>query len=155
MKIRPFKKSDATALAEIFHTSVHNAAIKDYSREQVVVWSPEKPAPETYVQKAQDRIIYVAVDDLGQVIGYGDLELNGHIDHLYTHPDRVGTGVGTAVYQALEAVARKKGMAQLFVEASESARYLFERQGFHIDNRNDFSINNVPIHNYRMSKRLV
>lgn len=155
MKIRPFKKSDATALATIFHTSVHKAAIKDYNREQVMAWSPAKPAPETYLQKAQDRIIFVAVDDSGQVIGYGDLELNGHIDHLYTCPDRVGTGVGTAVYQALEAAARKKGMALLFVEASESARYLFERQGFHIDNRNDFSINNVPIHNYRMSKRLV
>ena len=154
MKIRPFKKSDATALATIFHTSVHKAATKDYSHEQVMVWSPAKPAPETYLQKAQDRIIFVAEDDSGQIIGYGDLELNGHIDHLYTHPDWVGTGVGTAVYQALEAAARKKGMVLLFVEASESARYLFERQGFHIDNRNDFSINNVPIHNYRMTKQL-
>ncbi|WP_200865470.1 GNAT family N-acetyltransferase [Serratia fonticola] len=109
MKIRPFKKSDATALATIFHTSVHKAAIKDYSHEQVMVWSPAKPAPETYLQKAQDRIIFVAEDDSGQIIGYGDLELNGHIDHLYTHPDWVGTGVGTAVYQALEAAARKRG----------------------------------------------
>jgi putative acetyltransferase len=55
-------------------------------------------------------------------------------------------GRGAVFEENLEAAARKRGMVLLFVKASESARYLFERQGFHIDNRNDFSINNVPIH---------
>jgi putative acetyltransferase len=118
------------------------------------VWSPSTPAPELYLTKALDRIIFVAEDSNGHVIGYGDLESNGHIDHLYTSPKNVRTGVGTAIYKAIESTAREKGMVQLFVEASESARYLFERQGFYLVNRNEFIIKNVLIHNYRMSKRL-
>jgi putative acetyltransferase len=40
------------------------------------------------------------------------------------------------------------------VEASEAARRLFERKGFVIEKRNDFPINGVAIHNYRMVKPL-
>ncbi|MDH6231715.1 hypothetical protein M2281_002313 [Mesorhizobium soli] len=43
-------------------------------------------------------------------------------------------------------------MTFLFVEASEGARRLFERRGFRIDARNDYTINGVAIHNCRMSK---
>jgi len=96
----------------------------------------------------------VAVDDDGVIAGYGDLEENGHIDHLYCRPDVVGSGVGSAIYAALEEVARKAGIAILFVEASEGARRLFERRGFNLDGRNDFVIDGVRIHNYRMSKSI-
>ena len=63
-------------------------------------------------------------------------------------------GVGSAIYAALEAAARDAGIAMVIVEASESARRLFERRGFSIDARNDFTINGVAIHNYHMSKRI-
>lgn len=92
--------------------------------------------------------------DDGTVIGYGDLEPNGHIDHLYCRPDMVGTGVGSAIYAALENVATDTGIETLFVEASEGARRLFERRGFSVDGRNDLTMGGVAIHNYRMSKSL-
>ena len=94
----------------------------------------------------------VAVDDDGMIAGYGDLEPNGHIDHLYCRPDAVGTGIGSAIYAALEEAARNAGITILFVEASEGARRLFERRGFKVDARNDFTIDGVAIHNYHMSK---
>ena len=96
----------------------------------------------------------VAVDEDGEPVGYGDLEPDGHIDHLYCRADNIGTGVGSAIYGALEAAAKSAAMPIIYVEASESARRLFERRGFAIDARNDFTINGVAIHNYRMSKTL-
>ena len=152
MLIRPFQSSDADTLAALFHASVHEAAIRDYSPEQVAAWSPSQPHAETYVRQAQGRTFLVAVDDDGRPIGYGDLESDGHIDHLYCRPDMVGRGVGSAICVEIEAVARSAGIAVLFVEASEGARRLFERRGFDVDARNDFMIDGVAIHNYRMSK---
>ncbi|WP_425424049.1 GNAT family N-acetyltransferase [Sphingomonas sanxanigenens] len=110
------------------------------------------PDPDRYLWQAVGRTFLVAVDDDNRPIGYGDLEPDGHIDHLYCRPDVVGTGVGSAIYAAIEAAARQAGMALLFVDASESARRLFERRGFGVDARNDYNINGVAIHNYRMSK---
>ena len=66
----------------------------------------------------------------------------------------VGTGIGSALYDALESAANDHGIEFLFVEASEAARRLFERKGFAVEQRNDFTINGVPIHNYRMVKSL-
>ena len=152
MFIRDFKNSDADALAALFHASVREAGICDYSVEQVAAWSPSKPDPEEYLRQAEGRTLLVAVDEDDRPIGYGDLEPDGHIDHLYCRSDIVGTGVGSAIYAAIEAAARRAGIAVLFVEASEGARCLFERRGFGVDARNDFTINGVAMHNYRMSK---
>lgn len=152
MFIRPFEPSDASTLAALFHASVREAGIRDYSAEQVAAWSPSMPDPDRYLWQAVGRTFLVAVDDDNRPIGYGDLEPDGHIDHLYCRPDVVGTGVGSAIYAAIEAAARQAGMALLFVDASESARRLFERRGFGVDARNDYNINGVAIHNYRMSK---
>ena len=152
MFIREFEPSDADALAALFHASVREAGVRYYSAEQVAAWSPSKPDPGKYLQQAEGRTFLVAVDDDDRPIGYGDLEWDGHIDHLYCHPDMIGTGVGSAIYAAIEVAARRAGIALLFVEASEGARPLFERRGFSVDVRNDFTINGVAIHNYRMSK---
>ncbi len=154
MLIRKFETRDAGELADVFHMSVHHAAISDYSPEQVAGWSPAKPDTERYVQRAVGRVFLVAEGDDGRIAGYGDLEPNGHIDHLYCRPDVVGTGVGSAIYAALESTAIGAGITTLFVEASEGARRLFERRGFTVDGRNDLIINGVAIHNYRMSKSL-
>lgn len=154
MIIRPFEPSDADALATLFHASVHEAGRRYYSDTQVKAWSPSRPEPERYLRRSKGRTFLVAIDDAGQPIGYGDLEPNGHIDHLYCRPDRVGTGVGSAIYAALEDAARNAAVAVLYVEASEGVRPLFERRGFKVVVRNDFVLNGIAIHNYRMSKSL-
>lgn len=150
--VRLFKPTDAKPLAELFHASVRQVGIHDYSAEQVAAWSPAPPAPIGYVRRAAGRLFLVAENDEGELVGYGDLEPDGHLDHLYCRPDVVGKGVGSALYEALERAAKEQGIALLFVEASEAARRLFECKGFEIEARNDFELNGVAIHNYRMSK---
>ncbi len=154
MRIRPFKPADADALATLFHSSVHEAGIRDYTAEQVAAWSPAKPDPERYLRQAEGRVFLVAEGKNGQPIGYGYLEPDGHIDHLYCRPDMIGTGVGSALYASIEAAAKEAGIMVLFVEASEAARRFFERRGFSVDARNNFAVNGVAIHNFRMSKRI-
>ena len=154
MLIRPFDDADAAALSALFHASVREGGIRDYSPEQVAAWSPAEPDPEGYVKRATGRTLLIAEDDDGEPVGYADLEPDGHIDHLYCHPAVIGTGVGSALYAAIEAAAREAGIVKLSVEASEAARRMFDRHGFVVDGRHDFMINGVAIHNYRMSKAI-
>ncbi len=154
MLIRRFRPSDADALAGIFHAAVHGAGIRDYTMEQVAAWSPAPPDPEDYLRRAETRAVFVAEGADGRPVAYGDLEGDGHIDHLYCHPDVVGTGVGSAIYAAIETAAQEMGLSTVFVEASEGARRLFERRGFLVHARCDFLVEGVALHNYRMSKGL-
>jgi putative acetyltransferase len=153
--IRPYAAGDAEALGALFYASVREVGRRDYSAEQVAAWAPNPPSPERVHARASDgRLLLVALDARGEPLAYGDLEADGHIDHLYCRPDAVGTGAASRLYDALEAAARRQGLPRLYAEASEAARRLFLRKGFALVRRRDFAIGGVAIHNYAMAKAL-
>ena len=152
MYVRRFRSSDASALASIFHASVREGGLRHYSPEQVIAWSPSLPSSNAYQDRARRSMVFVAVDETDCPIGYADVRSDGYIDHLYCRPDRIGTGVGSALCAAMESAAGRVGIAMLTVDASEGARLLFERRGFRVEARRDFTINGVAIYNYRMAR---
>jgi putative acetyltransferase len=155
MKVRPFRPDDAPALAALFHAAVHGIARPHYRQAQVDAWSPAVPNPERFRARGTDgRLVLVAVDEEDAPLAYGDLEADGHIDHLYCRPDAAGTGVTASLYAALEAAARARGIGRLHTEASEPARRFFLKRGFSVVARNDFELGGVAIHNFRMEKQL-
>lgn len=155
MHVRPFRSADAPALARIFHAAVHRLGGRHYSPGQLEAWAPEVPDPQRFLERGADgRILLVAADDCDRPLAYGDLEQDGHIDHLYCRPDVAGTGVASALYDRLETAARDRGIARLHVEASEPARPFFLRKGFVLLGRRDFTLDGVAIHNFAMEKRL-
>ncbi len=54
----------------------------------------------------------------------------------------------------MEAAAKARGISRLYVEASEPARRFFLRKNFVVLQRREFSLGEVPIHNFAMEKRL-
>ncbi len=155
IRVRPFREADAEDLAAIFFRAVREIGALYYSADQTQAWAPALAEPLTYVRWAETgRTVLVAVDQKDIPLAYGDLDADGHIDHLYCRPDVTRTGVSMAVYDALEALARQSGLRRLYVDASEPARRFFERRGFKMTERKDFPIRGVMIHNFRMDKRL-
>jgi putative acetyltransferase len=155
MRVRSFETRDAPVLASIFFRAIHEIARAHYSDEQVNAWAPAAPAAERFVARGTDgRTLLVAVDDQDRPMAYGDLESNGHIDHLFCLPEVAGTGVAAAVYTELEEAAKTQGLARLYVEASEPAQRFFLKRGFRTTERNDFELSGVAIHNFRMEKHL-
>lgn len=155
MHVRTFRSGDAPALARIFYGAVHQVAGRHYSPEQVKAWAPVVPSPEGFLERGADgRILLVAADDCDRPLAYGDLERNGHIDHLFCRPDVAGTGVASVLYDRLEAAARDLGIGRLYVEASEPARRFFLRKSFFLLHRRQLTLHGVAIHNFAMEKRL-
>lgn len=154
-RIRPFRPADAPALAQLFHAAVHEIAARHYSPAQIAAWSPAVPDPARFLARGADgRTLLVAEAANGAILAYGDVEADGHIDHIFCRPDAAGTGVTAVLYDALETAARQRGIERLYTEASEPARRFFERRGFMVVTRRDFELAGVPIHNYAMEKRL-
>jgi putative acetyltransferase len=151
--IRPYEDADAPVLAQLFFDSVRSIGRRFYTAEQVTAWAPAPADPEGVRARAGDgRTTLVAVNSADEVVGYGDLEPDGHLDHLYCRPDAVGSGVGAHLLDQLIAIATAQGSQRVRVEASEGARRLFERKGFTLVARRDFTLRNVPIHNYLMER---
>ncbi|CAN4278035.1 GNAT family N-acetyltransferase [Pseudoxanthomonas sp. LjRoot125] len=153
--LRPYRPTDAAVLTALYACSVRHYGPRAYTPEQVAVWAATADVAETAARCGDGRYVVVAQDDAGTVLGFADLEADGHLDMLYAAPEAEGLHVGSQLYAAIEAHARRRGLRRIFVEASELARPLLERRGFTLLGRNDLVMDGVDIHNYRMEKRWV
>jgi putative acetyltransferase len=151
--LRTYRSDDAPLLTDLYARSVLHYGPRAYSAEQVAAWAALATVERTAARCADGRHVLVAQDAAGDVLGFGDLEADGHLDFLYVAPEAEGLHVGSLLYAALEEHACGLGLSRIFVEASELARPLFERRGFLVLGHNDLDLAGVPIHNYRMEKR--
>lgn len=153
--IRPYRDTDAEALARIFERAVRGIASRDYSPAQIEAWIGREPPVQRFRAKMADgRRCWVATDAAGRAVAFVDLEADGHIDFLFADPDVAGQGVASMLLDVLETAARDGGVTRLHVEASEAARRFFLKRGYAVAQRRDFEINGVAIHNYAMERRL-
>ena len=86
-----------------------------------------------------DTVLFVARDATGRALGMGALKTLGaglgEVKRMYTLPETRGTGIGRKLLDAIEALARDKGLNMLKLETGavagfEPAWRLYERGGF-------------------------
>ncbi len=153
IKIRLFEVQDAEQIAQLFHTTVREVNIRDYSSSQVKAWAPDDIYFRNWVEVCSKRFTYVA-DDAGVIAGFGELEPNGHIDCFYCHKNYQRCGVGRQIYQAIEAKAVELSVRRLFTEASITAKPFFQRMGFSVLQEQQVTLRGATFINYAMEKLL-
>lgn len=158
--IRIFRPEDAAAVAQITSAAIRQTATSAYSAEQVAAWASVEPDAARFLERvAGGALILVAVEAPEDTpLAYTLIEPDGHLDMLYCHPAQGGRGLARQLLEAAAAGALARGLDRLFTKASELARTVFERAGYSLLHRRDFTIpfegREVAIHNYAMEKRL-
>ena len=157
--IRRYRDSDAEALSALSLAAIRVVGSHGYSDIQIAAWAGRHGGPAMYQERsAQGHMIFLAVDQNDAPVAYSLLEPNGQRDRLYCHPQHTRKGLAERVLQAAENEARALGLTRLYTEASELARPAFERAGYRVTHRRDFTIEHegrdVAIHNYAMETRL-
>lgn len=151
--IRLFRPEDAKQIAQLFHDTVREVNVRDYSIAQIRAWSPEDLNFRDWVAVCSSRFTYVA-EEAGLILGFGELEANGHIDCFYCHKDYQQQGIGRAIYQAIEAKARELELDRLFTEASITAKPFFQNVGFTVIAEQQVFRRGETFTNYCMEKKL-
>lgn len=142
-------------MAAIYRRAVEVTGARDYAPAQVAVWRDQGPDLAGMWRRLGDgRRTWVAVNEDDAVVGFVDLEADGHIDLLYVDPAAGGRGVAAALLDRLEAEAAAAGLKRLYVEASETARPVLLKRSFVDLGRWDLMVADTPIHNYAMAKSL-
>jgi putative acetyltransferase len=153
MEIRFFQKEDAEQIAQLFHDTVRDINIRDYSIARVKAWAPDDIYFRDWAEICAKKFTYVA-DEEGKILGFGELEANGHIGCFYCHKNFQRCGVGSQIYRAIEAKALKLELKGLFTEASITAKPFFQRMGFKLIRKQLVSCRGEKFINYAMEKRL-
>jgi len=153
MEIRLFKPEDCDRIAQLFHDTVRSVNIQDYSADQVHAWAPENLYFRDWVEVCSSRFTYIAVE-AEEIVGFAELEASGHIGCFYCHKDYQRRGVGTRLYQTIEAKAVELGIVRIYTEASITARAFFKSRGFAVVKEQQVSVRGQKFTNFAMEKNL-
>ena len=104
-------------------------------------------------KRLRERNPFVAEAE-GMLLGFAELEPNGHIDYFYCHHERLGQGIGTQLLKAIEREAVKRGLDLLRAEVSVTAKPFFLHHGFEIVEEQSNMVCGAPAKRYLMRKRL-
>ena len=167
MIIRPARVEDAKGVVSMMTESVDKHGRLKYTANQTDAWLACIPTVfkmESLIEEP-DRIGWVAVDDddATKIVGYLDWKQNPKkLDMLYVHPNFTRQKIATRLFQQLviqrsEALQRNNLQeVKLNTDASEISKPFFLKQGFTVQERQEFPIgpDQVTIHNYKMSLRI-
>ena len=86
-----------------------------------------------------DTTLFVARDETGKAVGMGALKVHspelGEVKRMFTDPEVRGKRIGSALLEAIVALAREKGLPMLMLETGTGpgmaeAHRLYTRSGF-------------------------
>ncbi len=135
----------------LFHDAVHAIPELFYSASELEAWAPTPPDFSHWESRLATKQPFVATDR-HKIVGFIELESNGHIDCLYVHPQHQRQGVACNLLNFLVDAARSKGIDNLHVEASKVAMSFFKQHGFELLSENNVSLRGELLTNYNMQR---
>jgi len=150
--------ADAPLLAAIFQASIEELTEEDYDEAQREAWASAADDEADFAARLAACLTLVATME-GAPVGFIALEGanqrgESHIKMLYVHPAVARHGVASALYEAIETLARARGAKTLTVDASDTARPFFAMKGFQPRHRQTVAIGDEWLGNTRMEREL-
>ncbi len=151
--LRPYLAADLPLLFEIRLSAIEELTGEDYDEAQRRAWADLADDEEALGETLKTGLSLVALIG-GAPVGFIVLQSGGLIDQLYVHPAVARTGVASALCEAIEKLASARKIENLVVDASDTAKPLFEQRGYIAERRNTTAVDDVWIGNTRMKKKL-
>ena len=159
ISFRPYLAKDAATLADLFVNSIEELAEDYYDANQRAAWAAEAEDVTAFGEKLAGLLTILA-EARGEILGFAalkddpKLKENRIIEMLYIAPDHAGQGIGKALLDVMELLARQRGAETLSTDASESSREFFEKFGYEMQARNTVMRADEWLVNTTMKKRL-
>jgi putative acetyltransferase len=154
MKIRKYQSTDCPALAMLFYDTVHIINAKDYSRAQLDVWATGHIDISAWDKSYLKNNTLVAEEN-GIIFGFGDMNDNGYLDHLYVHKDHQGKGIESLILNMLERESDNRNINNFSTHASITSKPFFEKHGYEVLCSNTVIRDGIELINLIMRKDYV
>lgn len=153
MTTRQATTADYDAIAQLFTNTILNINIRDYSAEQVKIWSNRVKDKARWLAKITDQY-FLLVEAGEELIGVGSMTPDGYLDMMYVSHLHQGKGIARLLVEQLESFAREQKVKRIKVDVSLTARPFFERMGYSVVSPQQVSMNGVIFDNFIMVKSL-
>lgn len=151
--MRPFLPADTERLQDLFAQSIEGLTADDYDEDQRLAWMSRAANALAFAKRLGSGLTLV-VEREGELLGFASLKDGTEVDMLFVHPYAAGEGVGSTLLDALERLAKARGVKTLTAEVSDTAHDFFQARGWQPVKRNNLPIGDVWLANTTMSKSL-
>ena len=128
--IRRATQEDADAIFHVHTSAIRHVAASHYTSDQIETWAG-RLRPAAYREPIEHKILLVAVDDTGDICGFGQLDVpNSVVEAVYVLPSHLRRGLGKGLLAALEAAAHASGVSALTLDASLNSVPFYSRAGY-------------------------
>ena len=130
-KIRTATSEDLQQIRKLYHDTVIAVNSKDYSEEQIKVWSDSglTESGNTFSKKITEQNFYVA-ENANTIVGFSSVTDDGYLDYMYVHKDHQRKGIAKALLEKIEMKADELKLNIVTSDVSITARPFFEKHGF-------------------------
>ncbi|WP_119461684.1 GNAT family N-acetyltransferase [Rhodospirillaceae bacterium SYSU D60014] len=153
IKVRAVHPDDATAILRVHEQSIRELGPTGYAPEEVESWAAGLRA-EGYVEEMASGETLLVAEAESRIVGFGGLK-SEEINTLYVAPEMARRGVGSALLQSLESIARDRGRRRLRLTATLIGEPFYRRHGYReLDRRKHPTRGGILIDSVVMEKDL-
>lgn len=153
MELRQANIKDLDELTNLFKETIETINVKDYSPEQIKIWSAGSQRTERWKKRIEEQFVILALLDK-QIVGMSSLSTQGYLDLMYVHKDYQRKGIAKRLYTAIEQKAYEQQNTQITVDVSITAKPFFEQMGFDLIRVQELYLEGVLFNNNQMQKLL-
>ena len=96
MELRRYRSSDLAMMSILFYETINEVNSNDYNQEQCLAWAPDQKVLLDRDQFFSSLYTVVAVSD-HLIVGYGNIDDTGYLDHLFVHKDYQGAHIASMI----------------------------------------------------------
>jgi GNAT superfamily N-acetyltransferase len=130
--LRAARPGDEQSLWSVHTRAIRISAATHYTEDALEAWAG-RMRPEHYTEPMRTRAMIVAEAKTTagpRIAGFGQLQPEeGVIEAIYVDPDFARRGIGRALFEALEQLARERCLPGLTVEASLNSAPFYAAMG--------------------------
>jgi GNAT superfamily N-acetyltransferase len=141
ISIRNARVEDASAFVHLHYQAVHAMAADSYEKSILDSWSSSKfeeriAAVERSIKENPDNAFKLMAEVDGVIVGLGEVVPGANeLRAVYVAPQAARLGIGSAILDKLEDIAREKGSKELWLDASLNAESFYVARGYKSEER--------------------
>lgn len=155
ISIRRAKIDDLDAVLSLYYDTVKIINSKHYTPEQIEAWLDDDTRPERFLQKINEQLFYVCINESDELLGFSSITKDGYLDLLYASTTHQRNGVGTLLLEQMLVASKIYKFEKIDANVSTTAVPFFLSKGFEVKNEEVAERNGVKLTYFKMIKHYV
>lgn len=153
LAIRRANKADSNQVWNVRSKAIKGINPEFYTPDEIDAWYHNEIPPN--FSDVITKLDWIVAEDNEQIVGTGFLDADkAEIGAIFVDPQYQRNGIGMRILKEIEAIAKRKQLATLFLDATLSSVDFYKAAGYETTERSKCILGKLVLSSYKMKKDL-